>query len=233
MPEEGKRALMMLGARVLELPPLNTLPAAIASHPDTLIAKVGKRLVTSADYCDRAAYIFSDVREYHPWISVTFASDEPGERYPYDARYNALITDGKIFVNTKNISDAVINAADSLGILPVHVNQGYPACATLVPKDGVAVTADAGIMEALSKNGIDVLLIKSGGIALPPYEYGFIGGACCVIRGKVYFFGDPMTHPDGERIIAFLESFGIGWLSLFGGGLVDLGGATVIDDDTE
>ena len=233
MPDEGQRALMLLGARVITLPPLNTLPEAIASHPDTLIARIGKRLITSADYCDRAAYIFSDLREYHPMLSVTFASDVPGARYPDDARFNALVTGGRIFVNTKNISDAVIAQADKEGLATVHVNQGYPACATLSPRDGVAITADPGLARVLRQNGIDVLEIKSGGIDLPPYEYGFIGGACCVIGDKVYFFGDPTTHPSGKEITEFLADHGIGWRSLFGGRLIDLGGATVIQDDAE
>ena len=85
-----KRRLTVLGYNVIELPPYDGMSSPVASHPDTLICRIGDELITSADYCERAAYVFSDIREIHPSIRVRFCSDGLGEPYPRDCAYNAL-----------------------------------------------------------------------------------------------------------------------------------------------
>ena len=233
MPSEGIRALEVLGHRVMTLPPLPSMPKAIASHPDSLICKLEDTLVCSCELCDACPYVFTDLREYHPSLSLLFTSDEPGERYPLDAYFNALVIRDKLFVNTKNASQALLDKAREYGKKIIHTNQGYPACATLALPTAHAVTADPGLGRVLSENGIKVLLIESDHISLPPYKYGFIGGACGVIGNTVYFFGDPESHPDGARIKEFLSGAGYAVKSLFAGGLIDLGGMTVIENSTK
>ena len=62
------------------------------------------------------------------------------------------------------------------------------------------------------------------GKAFPPYEYGFIGGSGGVDGKSVFFLGDIMTHPDGERITEFIENLGMKVVSLGEGELQDMGG---------
>ena len=90
--------------------------------------------------------------------------------------------------------------------------------------DENVITADVGISRALSEVGINVLLITPGHISLPPYEYGFIGGASGVDGKTVYFLGDIMTHPDGKKITEFIENLGMKAVSLDSGELQDMGG---------
>jgi hypothetical protein len=113
----------------------------------------------------------------------------------------------------------------------VDVAQGYPACTVLKLSDGAAVTADRGMAKVLSEHGIRVYLIEDGGIALPPYEYGFIGGSAGVHDGVVYFLGDVSRHPSYAAILAALECEGLRHVSLSGGALVDLGGILFADGD--
>ena len=73
------------------------------------------------------------------------------------------------------------------------------------------------------------MYIASGGISLPPYGTGFIGGASGVDGDTVYFTGDIMTHPDGARITDALSSRGAKCVSLCDGGLFDVGGIKFIE----
>lgn len=230
MPSEGIAALERLSNRVITLPPLKSMPSAIASHPDSLLCKIEDTIICSSELCDIAPYIFTDLREYHPHLSLSFTSDEPGETYPRDAYFNALVIGDKMFANTKNVSSTVTEKALAYGKKIIHTAQGYPACATLALPTGQAITADRGLAGVLRQNGIEVLEIECAHISLLPYEYGFIGGACGVIGKNVYFFGELESHPDAMRIRAFLANAGYSLRSLFAGGLIDLGGMTVIED---
>ena len=82
--------------------------------------------------------------------------------------------------------------------------------------------------QVLKNNGIETLLIGPGHIALPPHEYGFIGGASFVHEKQVYFFGDINLHPDSSAILDFIYRHGYEAISLAEEGLLDLGGAVVL-----
>ena len=85
--------------------------------------------------------------------------------------------------------------------------------------------------DILQKHGIRVTLVEAGDVSLPPYKYGFIGGAGEVDEGKLYFFGDPKTHRDGEKIITAAEAEGLTVVPLSSGKLHDLGGILFINVD--
>ena len=221
--EKCERGLLLRGFTLLKLPAHKKLSEAICSHPDTLIFHLGNRLITSADYCEDAAWIFSDLREYAPEVRISFTADNLGEKYPSDCLFNALIVKNKIFAKTDSISHAVKELATEMGYEICHVKQGYPACSVLVFGNS-AITADVGMAEALEKNGVKVTLIRPGFISLPPHEYGFIGGASGVYGNTVYFFGEIRMHPDFELIKNAIEEEGFEWISLSDEPLADLGG---------
>ena len=106
----------------------------------------------------------------------------------------------------------------------VNVNQSYPNCSILRLDDESAITADRGLYKALCSIGIDTLLISEGHISLPPYRYGFIGGASGVFDGRVMFFGNIDLHPDGEKIRQFISARGKKCISLSREPLRDFGG---------
>lgn len=218
-----ERALLKEGFTLIKIPADPTLGEAVASHPDTVAFYFDGELITTADYCDKAPYVFSDLRELCPDVRQTFTCDRREAIYPSDAIMNALVVGDRMFCNTSNISGAILEFAKRRGLSVHHVNQGYPACTTLA-FGNCAITADQGMAAALIDVGIEVTLINNGGISLPPYEYGFIGGACGVYEDKVYFFGNLDLHPDSEIIKQSLARAGYTPVSLSDEELGDFGG---------
>lgn len=221
--EKCERSLLKEGYSLLKLPPDPNLDAAVSSHPDTVVFYSDGELITTADYCDAAPYFFSDLRDFCPEVRISFTADKRQAKYPGDCQMNALLIGKKLFCKRDSLSDGIISLAKKKGCEICPVNQGYPAC-TVLAFGNRAITADRGMARALRENGIDVTLIAEGHILLPPYEYGFIGGACGVCEKKVYFFGDLMSHPDGERIREAILSEGFTPISLSDEPLRDLGG---------
>ena len=220
--EKCKRALLIRGFYIIKLPAAKNLGEAVKSHPDMIMFRHGNRIITSAEYCEDYSYIFSDLREYSEGTSFTFTADEMEKEYPKDAVFNALVIGERLFAKCDTVSPAVLEYARSSGLETVHVNQGYPACTTLA-FGGSAITADRGMARTLKESGIRVTEISNGGISLPPYEYGFIGGASGVFGNTVYFLGNIDTHPDSELIKYAIRYEGYDYISLSDEPLADLG----------
>ena len=71
-----------------------------------------------------------------------------------------------------------------------------------------------------------MLKILPGCIRLPGYGYGFIGGCCGKLdAATMAFAGDVLTHPDGRKILSFLERHGVCCRNLLPEGekLLDIG----------
>lgn len=205
---------------VLLLPPDPALHAPVASHPDMLVFSVGERVVMAREYL--GAYPSVADRIAQTGVRL-IPSDAPrGAEYPLDVSLNCLVAGKTVFCHRAAAPEAV-DAAEAEGYRVVRVRQGYAACSAL-SAGGAVVTADPSVARAAEDAGLAVLRISPGGISLPGYDSGFIGGASGVFRGTVFFFGDPMTHPDGARIASFLEERGIRSVALSDGPLIDLGG---------
>lgn len=218
-----ERCLQKYGYYVIKLPRCESLPEAISSHPDSLIFRLGNIFLSTCDYGERAAYVFSDIREFSAESRIFFIDEILGKSYPSDTRLNAISFGKNLITNTKTVSNQILKIAEKDGFCIQNVNQSYPNCSILKINDENVITADVGISRALSEAGINVLLIEPGHISLPPYEYGFIGGASGVDGKTVYFLGDIMTHPDGKRITEFIENLGMKAVSLDSGELQDMG----------
>ena len=230
---EAERKLMLYGYRVLTLPPFSRLSEAVASHPDMLIKRIGNEYISYADYCEEASYVFSDLSLMCRGADVrfSFTSDEVAPTYPNDVGLNALEIGGKLFCRTDSASELMLRSAKAQGLEIVSVKQGYPACTVLKLNEEAAITSDKGMARALEEHGIRVTLIEPGDISLPPHEYGFIGGAGEGDGGKLFFFGDPLTHRDGEKIIKAAEKEGLRVVTLSDGMLSDLGGILFAEGD--
>ena len=231
-PEEERR-LLILGYRVLTLPPFSRLSSAVASHVDMLLTKIGDDYISYADYCEEASYIFSDLSLMLKGSGArfTFTADEVAPDYPRDVGLNALRMGNKLFCRVASASETLLATAKKYALEIVDVKQGYPACTVLKLNDGAAITADRGMAAILEKHGIRVTLIEQGEISLPPHEYGFIGGAGEVDEDRLYFFGNPKTHRDGDKIISAAEAEGLTVVPLSGAPLSDRGGILFIHAD--
>lgn len=221
--DECERGLMLRGFKVIKTEKNKSIGEAVCYHPDMLTFVDGNTVITSVYYAEYAESLFSDIRYYSKDARITFIDEMQSEKYPHDAIFNALVIGKRIFCKSDTISKAVLEHAKERGLEIVHVNQGYPACTVLPISDDAAITADKCMCEALTRHGISVTLIEDGDILLPPYEYGFIGGAAGVFGNDVYFLGDVTKHRSYEKIREACEAVGKRIVSLSGEGLTDLG----------
>lgn len=224
----SERALAARGFHVIRLPASKKLGAAVASHPDMLLFYHKNRIITSAEYCDSAPYVFSDIRELLPRVNISFTDESFDAEYPRDAIFNALPVGEYLFCKVDSVSPSLLAYANQAGLKIIPVKQGYPACTTLA-FGNAAITADCGMAKALSGAGIKVTLISCGGIELLPYEYGFIGGAAGVFGNTVYFLGNLDSHPDAKLIREAILAEGFCPHSLSDAPLRDLGRIIFID----
>ncbi|MBQ9510311.1 MAG: hypothetical protein IJR55_01210 [Clostridia bacterium] len=214
--KEEADALSHFG-KIIRLPPLLSLPSPINSHPDTLIARVGEKLFTYADYTDGAEILKAE------GINIEKISSSAGNVYPHDVKLNCFEYNGVLFGRKKSLAEEIISVSGSI----CDVKQGYAHCATAV-FDGGVITADDGIWRAIQKHGINSLKISPDGVLLDGYNCGFIGGACGQIANTAVFFGDVKNHPDGKTIVEFLSGSGLDVVCLSFGKLYDRGGIIVI-----
>ena len=82
---------------------------------------------------------------------------------------------------------------------------------------------------AIEARGMTVDIIEEGGILLPPYKTGFIGGTAGVYGDKVYFVGRIEEHPSYNVIKRALDEEGLTPVSLGHGPLLDVGGICFTD----
>ncbi|MBR1481824.1 MAG: hypothetical protein IJ598_02520 [Ruminococcus sp.] len=178
------RAMEQLGHRVIPTKPFTTFHHPEQYHADMQLLKINDRLF-SIENCRRKV----------------------GKKYPANVRLNCLYLGNRLYGNLDAVDDTVLDYCHENGIAPVHVNQGYTRCSTLVVNQNAVITADSSIENAMRQYGVDVLRIVHGHIRLDGYPYGFIGGCSATINDTIYFFGSVNHHPDSSRIQSFIASY--------------------------
>ena len=226
---QEKAALEAEGFSVLSCPASPLLPPPIAHHPDAIMALLGKTLYCYEGYYKENAAFFEALAKACPHLTVQTLKDAQTSLYPGDCAYNLLFIGRHAFFNPKGLSPALSEACEADGFFIHPVHQGYAACTVCALGDRHAITADGGMEKALRREGISVLKIAEGGISLPPYESGFIGGASGCYEKKVYFFGNITKHPSHKEIARFLSQAGFLPVSLSKEPLCDLGGILFIE----
>ena len=215
-----KAALAVLGANVAEIPPCDRLAEPVCGHPDLIGAKLpdGSLLLTGEYY--RASRPFWDRLA----LPIILTEEMLGASYPEDVLFDALPMGETLYGKDGAVSSVLQEKYSRF----VAVKQGYARCSVAKLSEKAAVTADLGLAKALVNDGVDVLTIREGHIALPGYDHGFIGGAGGPLTDGVYvFFGNLLSHPDGEAILRFCEGHKISAVSLSEEPLSDHGGLLV------
>lgn len=217
-------ALAALCAEVLLLPPADGMDPRVASHPDMLISVLGQNAVVPASYASRPDVVpIMDTLRDRCGIRVITTNRSPGSVYPRDVVCNSLLFGENLYGKLTALASEILHLADRDGREAVDVAQGYSGCSALACGE-ILLTADPSIRKAVMERGGDVLSLTPGGIRLPGYDTGFIGGAGGYADGHAVFFGDVRTHPDGDRIADTLASRGIVCRCLGDGPLTDFGG---------
>ena len=129
-----------------------------------------------------------------------------GDKYPADVPLNAALFGNYAILNPKTVCKNIDFSGRSL----IPVRQGYTKCSVVPVTESAIITDDVSIASAAQKSGLAVLLVSKGDVALPGREYGFIGGCCGLIAPDTMLFNGSLSfHRDGEKIRAFLSSFGV------------------------
>ncbi len=221
LPAVCEKALARLGLAVRRLPSYDGLPRPLSGHPDLLTAKLPDgSLLLSRDYYEKNEAFFCGLG-----VPLILTEERLSPVYPGDVLFDALAAGDTLYGREGAVSKTLLAAYPRF----TPVKQGYARCSVAMLTDGAAVTADLGLAEALRRDGIEVLTVRAGHIALPGYDYGFIGGAGGRLSEGVYaFFGDLLSHPDGEAILRFAEKQKISAVSLSDGPMGDHGGILLL-----
>lgn len=211
--------LESMGFLVISLPPSKNLPKPVSSHADMLIFKYEDNLILQREYYNDNLKLFDKVK-------VKPADFKFGKKYPEDIKLNALAVADTLYGRIEHVCSNITE----LYTKKVNLNQGYAKCSTLLLPDNSAITADKTIADSLNKSSHDVLFIREGGIKLPGYNYGFIGGASTVYKRDVIFFGDIRQHFDFKNIQSFINAHGCDLIYCNEIPLFDLGGAVIVDN---
>lgn len=221
LPHPCLDALKRLGFTPVKLPPFPCLSPPIASHPDMLLLRLGDTL-----FCHRAYYAIAkneiDRILCTSKLSLCLTEDNVGAIYPEDIALNFVFTRNILLGNTSFLSEKVKSYVKERHIALLSVKQGYAKCSSVV-LDGALITADSGIASAAQKASVDTLLVSAGDVSLPPYPYGFLGGASGVCGKTVFFSGNLGCHRDGNSIEAFCQKHGYDVISLSYEPLFDCG----------
>lgn len=217
---QATKVLQARGIRIITAPVNKSLPDPINQHADLqcLHFKGKQWLVAKSDTgLDRVLA--------EEGAEVLLTEQKLGDVYPEDIRLNVLLINKQLYGKQNELDSALQKACESAGIHKIAVRQGYAKCSTAIITEKSMITADAGIAIAASEQGLEVLKIQPGNIALPGYNYGFIGGCCGFISESILAFtGKLNTHPDGIAIRQFLEAHKKEVLELTDNVLIDIGG---------
>ena len=221
LPKNCASALSERGFEIIPFPEYHRLQKPVATHPDMLFHIWGDKYITSAEYYSIAKVSFSRINE--AGLTPVLTDEHPLPDYPDDVLFNCLRLGDKLFGLEKKISHIIKEYAEGDSVAIINVKQGYTKCSVCKVSDDAIITADEGIAKAAAANGADVLKIREGYVGIDGYGYGFIGGASGATEDAVYFCGDVLSHPDGQKIADFCKKHSKRCISLSNDALFDVG----------
>ena len=210
------------GVLTISLPPSPCLQTGVASHTDMLIFIGFGKLFCHTSYYNNNRDIIDRITNIGN-LTLSLSNEDWASNYPHDVLFNACLVDNMFICNEKTVSKHILNYAREAGAKIINVNQGYTKCSTCIVSERAIITSDKNIEKVCRGLGMDVLLISEGHISLPPYNFGFIGGASGLCCDNVYFCGSLSTHPDGNTIDEFCTKHGKKAISLSDDVLQDVG----------
>lgn len=212
--------LIRQGIEVVKTVKVESLLPQIAYHPDLVLHPVDiNTLVVAPEVFDYYA------QKLNPFaLDLIKGESLLGRDYPENIYYNVFRI-GKHFAHKGAYTDnRIVESYKKSKISLVNISQGYSKCSTALVDNKSAITSDKKIARELIALGYDILLIESGWIDLPGYDYGFIGGASGHLsRKEMVFTGSLRKHPDKLKIEAFIYNKGLEIIYLSEETIIDLG----------
>ena len=203
IPRPCAEQLRKLGYGLIAMPEFPSLQSPVSAHPDMLLFFADREVLCHKDYLAIAETQIGEIAKCGYDVIVTDENIAP--QYPRDVLLNALRIDNKIYCRADSASALILDFARERGYSVRNVKQGYAKCSVCTVGDRATITSDPALCRAMREDGIDVLSISAGSVALIGYDTGFIGGCSGEDGDKIYFSGNISLHPDGERIVEFCE----------------------------
>lgn len=227
--EASLSALKSYGYTPILMPPAPYLDGAVASHTDMLLFIGFGRIFCHASYYECQKELIDGIVSVSG-LELVVSREKTGDKYPRDVLFNACLVNNKLICNKKSVSKIILDTAENENCEIINVPQGYTKCSICPISENAIITADKSIALSCKGAGMDVLLISEGDISLPPYDFGFIGGASGIHLDKVFFCGSLDRHRDALKIYKFCEKHGKSVVSLSEDCLQDVGSIFFIRD---
>lgn len=219
-------ALNAYAIETIVIKPCRSLGKAINSHADMVCHHLGGNQIIVAQ---GEEYLKAEFKRHG--FEVIDSNKCISEFYPNDVSLNAVRVGNNLIANLTVLDNTIINYCDENGIQLIPVKQGYAKCSTIVVDNHSIITADQSIAKAAIAAQIHVLLIEPGYIALPGFNYGFIGGTCGFINQKqIAFTGNIKAHPSYREMKEFLNDREVEIISLTNRELIDIGGIIILKE---
>lgn len=218
--DEAKKILGEHSVDVFEPEPSVFLPQAVSLHADMVCHVL-------PDGCTVLAAGQEQLARELTQAGYKVCGEKAGITavYPGDCALNAAPVGKNLLCRTESLSPVLMKYYTDNAYNIIDVKQGYTKCGTAVVSHEAIMTENREIHEKAALAGIDSLLLSAGQVALPGYEYGFIGGACGLIKNNLLAFnGDISGHPQFSGIKEFLHRHGVEFVCLTDGELTDCGG---------
>ena len=220
MPEQMRVEIRRCGVEVLPSAKLSAVAQPLCGHPDVQICFPAPGCAV----CAPEVFCYYETLLQPYGVRVVCGSAKPDRNYPADIAYTVARAGRHAICLPKQTDPVLLGELQRRGAQILAVRQGYAKCNICVVREDAVVTSDAGIAKAARNAGIDVLQILPGQIALPGYDYGFIGGASGLLPdGRVFFCGDITRHSDFLNIDAFCGAHGVDYVFVPETPLIDFG----------
>lgn len=200
VPEDMQENLRRAFADVILLPPDDDLSAPVRCHPDMIFAALDGHLFLSERYYANNSTTIDKIASLGG-LQICPSDGMRNERYPNDVAFNVTVWRDAVICRPDVTCPALLDFAKGRRYRIVPVKQGYAGCSCLVTDDAV-LTFDRGIAKVLEREDIPCVLLESGGVGLPGYDCGFIGGAGGVYDGVIHLFGNADTLPCAGQLKA-------------------------------
>jgi hypothetical protein len=223
-PKEAEKVLSLKGHSSIRLPSDPGLPAPVAAHADLLLYFAPNAALCTKEYFEIAKEELKAISQAAK-RPLRLIDATLGKTYPLDVPLNAVSVGDYLFCNPKTVAKEIPESDPAKKLL--SVKQGYTKCSILPVGRHAIITEDDHIAKIGQKQGLDVLQIQKGFVALPGYDTGFLGGASSFApyqdAEEIFFCGDLQGHPNGKDIQEFCKKHQKQALSLGDFPLLDVG----------
>ena len=219
-----EKPLESLGISIIKVPDNPCVDKRLSGHADLSVFHMGGDKLLLAPYLKGSGF---ERGLESMGFKLSFADIAQCTEYPADAQLNACVVGRHLIIRPGVSCQEIVKYFTNNGRCEViSCRQGYARCSVCVVDESSIMTADRGIAAGAKAQGMNVLEISPGYIALDGFSYGFIGGAAFKLEKDILAFtGTLDQHPNKDDILRFLIARNIKPVYITNDPIFDIGGA--------